>query len=779
MVMLEMKSLSFVLGSLGLKNRDVAKALETTDAHISGLCNGKFNASLGFALRLDSYLKNVWVARQGQTVPPEVAEIVFNLLYPPPPFNPFDGKSRRARRYQKAAQGFSSPVKNTPAQVAEPAASKQEHAHAQDPLSHTHTEPDSHRADATEPAAQEPLTGSAVGAGSADHRQSGQVRLPDDTRERTEVTGETGGGTTVLTEAYSSPAKNTPIYQFSCYQDAIAAYRELQIHYTLAKKKALYAAVKAHFAPFAQKSDNAIQKKLSYDSAIRIRSSAGSDPDIAKRRKIIADVIGPAFTKHRKENTHSKGAYATRCLGSRRKTLEAVLDTPQIAGGLKAELGILAAQAENPKLAEFPSLEYCLSILREIVGNVDARSEHLDHLQRTIGWRPRFCGEVICADYTGFPVWVDGAHDELPEGVSGNKRGFQKHGLHTAVDVGSAYTWLRPTFRDNEFAEWPEFLRWLYFEQLDWAPPFIVVDQVSGVWKNFHSPRVGDDGFPALHPNVLAIPAIGSQPYVHQPERATGNAHIETANRIVKDEATYLSVKSALTKELSGHGLTKARKFNSQLEYTRFIGELRERAAKRFLARGGDTRENLLACPEDIAKRQRFLRAPDAGERYLDVVSRTKLARVVGRDLVSRTGGIKAWASVDTESLALAQDFAHREIHAQEWLAYCFPAGLQKADDPEALRVLLIEPRKGQPCYHMLTAHAAKKDRLGFDTRKPHFGEFIAQSDRRQDLLSKMRDEMDREHRARVTALKQGTTDEPIAAASGMDFEEAKLRGLI
>jgi hypothetical protein len=476
-----------------------------------------------------------------------------------------------------------------------------------------------------------------------------------------------------------------------------------------------------------------IMTALNRAAGIKLRDRA-PDADVQKTRAAILSIIGPPYADHRKRDQHSKGAYDAHAFGSAKACLQGVLDTPAIQKALTEAVG------------EIPTFNYCYELVRSSL-HVDSYAEVKDHIQQTIGFRPAYDGHVLLADATGLPVRVDGAWGAKNPGSRGNKNGFQKHWLHMAVDVGSAYSWIHPTFSDNEASGWPPFLSWLLIDQLQYAPEHLSVDEVSGVFSWLRDPAA--DGIPNLPAEVLLWLAAGVKPYVHAPGRPTGGAHAEVNIKGAKNTLARITIRRALEKELAGQGLKKSRHFDSQAELLSTIGELREKINARHLGRAGDTRVNLWNDAESAAKRSLRALVPNAAAIWREIVSRTKTASVSGKTIMGKSGGSRIVADISTDL-----DFKPLDCPA-----LVFPCGLRVGDDPELRRVLLVEPRPGQPVYHLAEAKVALRDRRGFDLRQPIYGTgYVAAAETRNDQIQKFRDEASELHRARVSALKTGTT---------------------
>jgi hypothetical protein len=528
----------------------------------------------------------------------------------------------------------------------------------------------------------------------------------------------------------------------TCYGDAVRTFKALASDKSPGarqRRRDFCAAVRSSLSQFAAKPDEEIIRHFRRNTGKTLRQRA-RDPQVQAKRRRIYEIISGAIACTRKRLTQSKGAYDEHTSISRRKTIIEVLDNHQILAALQNELG------------EIPTVDYALKLYAEFAGRVDSVTESEDHLTKLLGWRAPWDGYVLVADFTGLDVRVDRHHDTVPIGQKGNRRGFQKLWLGNAVDASSAKNWIYPHFADNEQAGWVGFIEWLYLEQLQYAPPHLVVDRISGVFDQLLDLSV-DNKHLSLSPAVALVLLSGTAPYVHQGGRATGGAPVEISNKITKDEARSLLVRRALRQELSGHGLVSDIKRMTQLEFTALLGDLQTRMDQRYLARAGDTRINLWNDADSVAERAKLALVSDAAERWRPMAEQIKVGVAHHNNLVTRLDGEKVFAEIN---------FPEPE-RVQGWAGLVIPCGLRVNEDSEAKRVLLVEPTKGQPRLHLVSANICKKDKRGWDLRRPIFGEgFIAQPDSQADQFARERDRKDREYRTRVEALRDGTTDEPI-----------------
>lgn len=504
-----------------------------------------------------------------------------------------------------------------------------------------------------------------------------------------------------------------------------------------------------------------VRRLLNDAAKIRLRRREKVRSVEVKRERILS-AVGPALAWLRKQNTHAKGAYDVRTFGFRRQIVEEMLALPFFADAVR-----------DPASGELPAVTYVERVLREAEWFVEARNEPEDYIQRTLGWRPRFAGDVILADWTGLPIKVKGAVLETVNKQSGKKeRKYKKFGMHLAVDAATNHTWLDTTYGDNELAGWPSFLRWLLFEGLGYAPNFLVMDQVSGVVTSLRSADP-DAKHITVMPEVLGWVAAGVRLIVHTPERPNAKGHVESAARLIKHrELQALTVRRCLQRHLQGD-LGKPREFASHAEAARLIAMLPEAANKRILTRDGvkiGARSELWMAQEDQAHRAARAFAPEAATAWREVVSRAKAVWCEGRTLMLRHGGIRHVA----ELTGLDEAGLGKIERAVAWIVPPLPAAHL---DPEEYRVCLIDTPEqgGLPRFYSLGAKVAKKDRFGFDEARPFLGEgYRALPDTAKDEVAKVRDLAAGTWERQVRALREGTTDSPATTDSPLKSESGR-----
>jgi hypothetical protein len=734
--MFKPESLDFLIRSLGLRKVDIAKEVGTTVQNISMICTGEHNPSFGLADRIDGFLKHTWQKRRGETIPPEVKKIVFEMLFPPSPFDPFESQKRR-RKEPNAGVGIQS-QEPAPATAQTEAARRTNSANGEA----------KHGANGTGNSEGTGVSDSGTGAGrvppGGDEFQGGVPQGPGRSGALDSAASTPPGG------ADRGPATQAGPAYFESYGDAKRAYSELirdRRPGARSRRREFCQAVRNCLIQFVSKDDSEIIRAFRRDTGRKIRRR-GKDPEIQAKRRRMFEIFAGAVASMRKKVTHSKGAYDEHTAISRRQTISKVLENPQILTALQTEFGSL------------PSVEYALGLYSEFVGRVDSIAECDRHITKLIGWQAPWVGYAIVADFTGLDVRVDRHHNAVPVGQQNNRRGFQKLWLGNAVDSLSAKNWIYPHFADNETTGWPGFIEWLYLEVLKYGPPCLIVDRISGVFAKLLDLKADEKNL-EISPAVALVLLAGTWPHVHQGGRATGGAHVEISNRITKDEARGLLVRRALLKELSGHGLVSDVKRMTQLEFTAMLQELQTRMDQRILARAGDSRINLWNDQEGAIQRSELALADDAAERWRSMAEQIKVGMAHHNTFTTRDGGEKFVAEIEYPEPMTADDIVPSRVSGMA--ALLVPCGLRKIDDPEAKRLLLVEPTNGQPRLHLVRAKVCARNRFGLERRRPVIGHgHIAKPDNELDHFARERDKQAKAHEQRARALKQGTTDEPI-----------------
>jgi hypothetical protein len=314
-------------------------------------------------------------------------------------------------------------------------------------------------------------------------------------------------------------------------------------------------------------------------------------------------------------------------------------------------------------------------------------------------------------------------------------------------------------------AGWPGALE-EWFWALGYAPESFNCDQASALFDCLR--HIGVEG--RVPPRgILLWLAAGVEPYVHAQARPSGGSHAEAGVKAAKDHLNRLCVKRAVERELAGCGLQRARKFGSELEFGQVFAEFRATANNRVF-RGAQTRAEFWALGAEqraaraLAENLREITREVDGHPVRRVDEILACARVVplcGGRLPVRVHGRAVAADLTAGALELLRK---RECPAADLAAVVCQGGLRAGDDPDLVRVVVIQPneRGGQPRYHAVEARCAQVDEYFQDLRKPVRGEYRGRVEGTADALARARETAAREHRERVGALREGTTGEVV-----------------
>jgi hypothetical protein len=253
--------------------------------------------------------------------------------------------------------------------------------------------------------------------------------------------------------------------------------------------------------------------------------------------------------------------------------------------------------------------------------------------------------------------------------------------------------------------------------------------------------------------------AAGVFPHVHKPNCPTAGAAVEITVKGIKRDANKLFVRRNVDAELSGEGIQKSRYFEAQIEAENFLKELKDTVNGRFLARANNTRINLWNEAEGVAKRAERALVPNAHEIWKKIVYDSRVVMVRGNRLIDpKTEKVLPNIEPDVE--------LNFKDQKESWPALIFPQGLRVGDDPEKWRMLIVEPRPGQPLFHQATVRETLRDNRGFALSKARIGEYHALPDKHADKLHKENDlnkQIWRETAAsKKQAIRTGTDDENV-----------------
>ena len=537
-------------------------------------------------------------------------------------------------------------------------------------------------------------------------------------------------------------------------EDACEAYRALRHNYTQAGKRALYNTIRTIFVDFHDATDNRIQKWLRRKTGVVLRKCETKSDRI---NAAIRDVLGPAIASHAKDS-HDKGA-GEYSISQRRNLIRGAMRAPAIIEVIES----------HPDLRgrDLPSVEKIETLLRARFGPA-SRENYRDHLERCIGFRAEYAGQVIIVDATGWPVTYR----------TGEVRGRQKAWLFLAADVASAHLWVSETVATSESEGWrpqdnpgAQDVMLQFARALGFWPEWLINDKISTLTTRLSS--IGKGGHPSeyLSLGTLLWFAGGVRPYVRMGGRPTGGAAVESAVRSLKGKLAEISTAKAIQKECDGLGSRAITEYDSRLEFiaakTQAVAELNARVLSR---RGCPlTREQLLQIERGVQARDNRAQAgdlwdcvdPATGEvmetgvpKWRRIVAAAKPGQII-RGRVSMKLNGKPWTAEVT-----APDGGW-DFSVEEKDALILPPGARHNDDPESFRLIVIDDERGNPRYQTATAKAIKVDEYWQDLSYPVIGQYKALPWNRADHDADRRDASAKVWRREINPqpLKEGTND--------------------
>lgn len=479
--------------------------------------------------------------------------------------------------------------------------------------------------------------------------------------------------------------------------------------------------------------------------AARLRRASGAclrnrqaDPDLDARKEALATYT-LSFAAKIEKQAHSKGAYQRRSWLSFRPVLEGLLDVE--AWRERAET-ILGREVNLAMLER---------IFRSRFGGLSPVERGADeYLQRTVGFRPEWCGQVVQIDGSEIPV-------EVLNGWGRARRDGDLAQIFLAcTDMGSLRTLIYRQADTSEVHLWdPALQEWMF--GLGFAPEMVIADEVG---RSFNALRYAKEGeAPNLSLGVRLWLAAGVRPYCHKPGNPRGKAAVESGGvKSFKNTAKRFLCARWAAKELAGmaryyKGAADYRTLDSENEWCEILAACEGALNARLLQRMGMPRQAAWdADPLGVEKRAERALAADARETYRGICARAHVWTVAGNSkLLARHNGRRAYADLVTPLPDAANDRT----------AIMFPCGLLKRDeqyDGELWRGVVVQDRAGQPVYHAVEALCAKQSFLGFDLNKPTIHEHAVN-------VPELRHERRKRAWDRAAVLKEGTTGQPVAPA--------------
>jgi hypothetical protein len=722
--MIPVDRLEFLCRALGLSHSgELAAALGVTTSHISNIFAQRDTPSRELLARFELLLQDAFRKRDGQTIPPEVQRIVFEMLWPPPPFDPTKRGPGRPRKIKGEDNGS--------------------------------TEPESRGVGVS-------------GSSSGDVRASSRRHAGDDSKQlhprsldtgptecnsrfeagyRNASGGEHGGG-------FVSPDKQVEgdgefgANDFSRIEEAVRVYNLIEGNVP----RRYYDAVRAQASAWLGKSDSdgAILTKIKRAGGKR-RRTRQKNPGVQNRNALLIEVMQPVPWLMKQWGARG-GDYAK--LSDRACMLEVVRRDPELSQRLLRING-----------GAMPSLDMLSRIYRQAFGTADRREDaEREHIFETLNYRGEFAGQICAYDAFAVNVSIEGEWGERGRPTGGHRKGWIQRWVYLCVDIESGCVWLFSRAGRAEVNHWSDAMVDFAFRH-NWIPQFELSDEISGLFGAGRHVKPGGD-LPYFE-GVLLHLGLGVAGSAHKPKRPTGGSYVEAAVKCVRAAFRTLDGLRTIDRHRHLEGLPvdahKVAWFASEQEFLEFIPLVEAEANRRLLSRAGRPRADLWTGHDaSVAWRgsrpvnhEHWMEIVDDGgyrlPRWRHIIKRARACEIHNRIIVGRMDGQKLTAELTKDSPLDAKP--------DGWPAICIPSGLVPGADPETCVVTIIEPRMGQPKYHTAVASTATNF-FGNRLLKPIFG---------TEIKGKPWGEKDHDGNARDVAaskyakqLKTGTYDAPV-----------------
>ena len=442
----------------------------------------------------------------------------------------------------------------------------------------------------------------------------------------------------------------------------------------------------------------AIVAKLRRASGTRLRARTADD-QLSKRKEALARfTLG--YVAQIEGQGHSKGAYQRRSWMSFRPALESLLDVGEWRQRADEILG---------RDVNLPLLE---RIFRPLFGGLSPMERAAeDYMQRTLGFRAEYAGQVVQIDGSELPVNV------LNGWGRARKDGDLAQTFLVCTDMDSLRSMIYREASTSEVHLYdPALQEWLF--RLGFAPEMTIGDEIGRAFNALRYLKEGEA--PTLTLGVRLWLAAGVKPYCHKPGNPRGKAAVESGGvksfkNVVK---RFLSARW-VAKELAGcapyyKGAADYRTVESESDWRGMLQQCEQALNNKLLQRAGLTRQETWDSDElGVQKRNERALAPDARETFREICNRARVWQVAGNTkLLARHNGQKAFADLLTPLPDSATDR----------LAVMFPAGLRAGDEKyggDLWRGVVVQDRAGQPTYHAIEALYAKRSHSGVDLSMP------------------------------------------------------------
>lgn len=438
--------------------------------------------------------------------------------------------------------------------------------------------------------------------------------------------------------------------------------------------------------------------------------------------------------------TVSKGAYQDRAPYD---------DAPKVAAIMRETESLVQTE-----LGYVPTLETVMRKLHEVYGSLDKRERVQRIFDMMLFPRAEYSGQAWILDATGLAYEVIGA--------IGTKMRTGKLGqwlfLRSDRASGQTHTYWLPG--KDETAGWNDALL-SFLERAGYAPEFVMCDKTAALWDRLSQMQPGRD-LP-ISAGAAAYLAAGAQPYVRTGQRPTGGSVVERNVRKQKNTMEAQNVGRVIASHHLGLKVGKYRRFGSVQTFQAFVEQAEARANGSVLQRRNNqqTPDELFAEHKESAEWRETRRlASNWQESIRDICQRMHVVRVNRGELEYRQNG----------KLISAKLRGDLPLTARDSVGLAMPGGMLATDDnPDVMRVLVVDQASGNAQYVLREAEADREDFFGQILRAPLFGEYKAVSQSQEDAKAKAYAEAGRKYRQSVNEVQRTREEQEKAAYEEMD----------
>ncbi len=332
------------------------------------------------------------------------------------------------------------------------------------------------------------------------------------------------------------------------------------------------------------------------------------------------------------------------------------------------------------------------------------------------------------APYAGAHFAYDGSCPPVLLRVKGERLDkTERNWLHVRHDNSSGNTRVYVVRTNSEAASWSAPL-WYFLEKDQFIPEIGFFDKVSGLAAVFDSLKSGDDPQNRFKPALLLMIAGGMYPYTHVPGNPRGKAHIESGINQLKKMIIQLLTRRALRMRIHGEREKYAYEFETRAAMEDFVKQAEAELNARPIFRKQSESRDVLWQRGAEARQARAL-APDWQTRMGEIFRDTHIST-----LADEVIKVKSEGRVSEGEITQFYDMAGNPIERPQFMEtpkiLSMPYGILASDaGKEGYRVLVIEPRKGQPKIYRAEARAVALTAYNERGNKSEFGTFRAMPD--------------------------------------------------